>query len=466
MSNSLKKDNLTKKTWFNIILFSFTGQLAWNVENMCFNTFMYNSIYAESTQEAVERFQPMSAVNYMVAFSAIVAVLTTFLMGNLSDKLRNRRLFISVGYIVWGVITGLFGFITRDNIVALTGLKNEVTILLVCVWTVIIMDCIMTFMGSTSNDSAFNAWVTDITTPGIRPKVEALLAVIPLVATVVVLAFNSLAQAKTISYTAFFIGLGIFVVLCGVAGLFILEEPKHKSPDNEKIHYFKNLIYTFRPSVIKDNYRLYLTLAALSCICVAFQTFFPYFFTYIEKFLLPPLTVDKTVQISALPIIAVVAGLVAAVVIAITFMKIANKNKMAIFIPSIVILSVSLIGAGLSNNNIFYFIACALPAVTAYFIFSIQLNALVRDLTPEGKAGLFQGIRMIFVVLIPMIIGPKLGEIASAGSPYTYENDVKAIIELPSPDMFYYAAIAAAVALIPLFILLKKGIDNKKEFKE
>ena len=213
MSNSLKKDNLTKKTWFNIILFSFTGQLAWNVENMCFNTFMYNSIYAESTQEAVERFQPMSAVNYMVAFSAIVAVLTTFLMGNLSDKLR-----------------------TRDNIVALTGLKNEVTILLVCVWTVIIMDCIMTFMGSTSNDSAFNAWVTDITTPGIRPKVEALLAVIPLVATVVVLAFNSLAQAKTISYTAFFIGLGIFVVLCGVAGLFILEEPKHKSPDNEKIH--------------------------------------------------------------------------------------------------------------------------------------------------------------------------------------------------------------------------------------
>ncbi len=463
MNKGLSKDNLTKKTWFNIFLFSFTGQLAWNVENMCFNTFMYNSIYAESTQEAVNNFQPMTAVNYMVACSAVVAVLTTFIMGNLSDKLRNRRLFISIGYIAWGIITGLFGFITRDNIIAITGLENEITILLVSVWTVIIMDCIMTFMGSTSNDSAFNAWVTDITTPSVRPKVETFLAIIPLVATVVVLLFNSLAQSKAISYTAFFIGLGIFVVLCGVAGLFILEEPKQKSSENEKIHYFKNLVYTFRPSVIKENSRLYLTLIALSCICVAFQTFFPYFFIYIEKYLLPPLTVDKTVQISVLPVLAVIAGLAAAVFIAVAFMKLASKDKKLIFIPSIVILAISLVGAALSKNNIFYFIACALPAVTAYFIFSIQLNALVRDFTPEGKAGLFQGIRMIFVVLIPMIIGPKLGEIASRDSEYTYINDVQATLDLPSPMMFIYAAIAAVVAIIPLVILIKKGIEIKEE---
>ncbi len=452
--------NLSKKTWFNIILFSLTGQLAWSVENMCFNTFMYNSIYANATQEAASSFEAMTAVNYMVACSAVVAVLTTFVMGNLSDKFKNRRLFISVGYIVWGIVTGLFGFITKDNIATVTGLTDEVKLLLASVWAVIIMDCIMTCMGSTSNDSAFNAWVTDITTPSIRPKVETLLAVIPLVATVIVLGFNGVAQSGAISYTTFFIGLGIFVVLCGVAGLFILDEPQSKSPENEKIPYFKNLVYTFRPSVIKENFRLYLALGAICCISVAFQTFFPYFFIYIQHALLPGL---ETIKITALPIVAVVLGLAASVAIAVVFMKMAAKDKKSIFIPSIVILFAGLMGAAFSNNNIFYFIAFALPAVVAYFIFSIQLNALIRDFTPDGKAGLFQGLRMIFVVLIPMVIGPMLGEIASKGSQIYYENEVHVLKLLPSSMMFAYAAVAAAVAIIPLVILMKKGIEIKEK---
>ncbi len=447
---------LSKKTWFNIILFSLTGQLAWNVENMCFNTFLYNSVYADASQEAVSRFEAMSAVNTMVASSAIVAVLTTFIMGNLSDKFKNRRLFISIGYIAWGVVTGLFGFITKDNVASLTGITDEISLLLASVWAVIIMDCIMTCMGSTSNDSAFNAWVTDITTPSVRPKVETLLAIMPLAATVVVLVFNTLAQAGTITYTAFFIGLGLFVIFCGVAGLFILEEPEHRSPENEKINYFRNLVYTFRPSVIKENSRLYLALAAFSCISVAFQTFFPYFFIYIQHALLPEL---ENIKITALPIIAVVLGLAAAVIIAIKFMKMANKDKKSIFIPTIVILFVCLVAAAFTKNNIFYFIAFAAPAVTAYFIFSIQLSALVRDFTPEGKAGLFQGVRMVFVVLIPMVLGPKLGEIASKGSQIYYENEVHVQKLLPSSMMFAYAGVAAAVAIIPLIILIKKGIE-------
>ncbi len=460
MKNNLAKGGLSKKTWFNIILFSLTGNLAWNVENMCFNVFMYNSIYADATQEAASKFEAISAVNVMVACSAVVAVLTTFIMGNLSDKLKNRRLFISIGYIAWGIVTGLFGFITKDNISSLTGITDEIKLLLASVWAVIIMDCIMTAMGSTSNDSAFNAWVTDITTPVVRPKVETLLAILPLVATVVILAFNTLAQSGAITYTAFFIGLGIFVVLCGVLGLFILEEPKSKSPENEKIPYFRNLIYTFRPSVIKENSRLYLALAAFSCISVAFQTFFPYFFIYIQHALLPGL---ENFKLSALPIIAVVLGVAVSVAVAVVFMKMAAKDKKSIFIPSIVFVFAGLMGAMFAGNNIFYFIAFALPAVVAYFIFSIQLGALVRDFTPEGKAGLFQGIRMIFVVLIPMVIGPKLGEIASKGSQIYYMDEAIHVQKLlPSASMFAYAAVAAAVAIIPLVILMKKGIDIKK----
>ena len=65
---------------------------------------------------------------------------------------------------------------------------------------VIIMDGLMTFMGSTSNDSVFNAWVTDVTNPSNRPKVETVFAALPIVAMGVVMGVGSLAQTGTISY--------------------------------------------------------------------------------------------------------------------------------------------------------------------------------------------------------------------------------------------------------------------------
>ena len=50
---------------------------------------------------------------------------------------------------------------------------------------VIVLDCVMTFFGSSANDAAFNAWVTDVTSDGNRGRVEAVLAVMPLVAMLV-----------------------------------------------------------------------------------------------------------------------------------------------------------------------------------------------------------------------------------------------------------------------------------------
>ena len=40
------ENKLSKKMWFGICLFSFMGGIAWNIENMYFNTFLYNSVYA------------------------------------------------------------------------------------------------------------------------------------------------------------------------------------------------------------------------------------------------------------------------------------------------------------------------------------------------------------------------------------------------------------------------------------
>ncbi|NLA72752.1 MAG: hypothetical protein GX848_02850, partial [Clostridiales bacterium] len=84
----MAKDKLKGRVWFNLIVFGFMGQIAWNVENMYFNTFLYNSVYNGASQAAVDgSLDVMTAISIMVAASAATAVITTFLIGILSDKL-------------------------------------------------------------------------------------------------------------------------------------------------------------------------------------------------------------------------------------------------------------------------------------------------------------------------------------------------------------------------------------------
>ena len=282
-------EKLSKRNWFLITLFCFIGGIAWNTENMYFNTFMYNSIYGDATHSAMAgAMAPTTAVSRMVALSAIAAVVTTFIMGNLSDKLKNRRLFISVGYMLWGGVTAMFGFISKETTAKLFRLSDEAMILTATVWVVILMDIVMTFMGSTSNDAAFQAWVTDITHPKQRALVETLLSVVGTVSSFAVTGVGTFAQAGKLSYRAFFAGLGIIVAICGVAGLFLLEDPPRAVKKTEsKSNYLTDLVYGFRPSVIKNNPRLYLALSAFGLSVVGFQVFFPYLLVYLQYVVLP-----------------------------------------------------------------------------------------------------------------------------------------------------------------------------------
>ena len=78
------KDKLSKKNWFIITLFCFMGGIAWNTENLYFNTFITNEIYADVSQSAIlGSMEATTAVARMVARSAIAAVVTTFIMGAL-----------------------------------------------------------------------------------------------------------------------------------------------------------------------------------------------------------------------------------------------------------------------------------------------------------------------------------------------------------------------------------------------
>ena len=456
----IRSTRLGGRILWNLIMFGFMGQVAWNVENMFFNTFLFNSVYADASQQAVDgSIGVVSAINIMVALSAATAVITTFIMGALSDRLRRRKIFISAGYLVWGVTVMVFGVITKGNTAALFQLSDPVAILTATVTIVIVMDCVMTFMGSTANDSAFNAWVTDVTDSTNRGTVEGILAIMPLAAMAVVMGLGGAISA--IGYQTFFIALGVFVSLCGLIGFFSLKDSQTGQRETGG-SYWKELVYGFRPSVVRENARLYLTLGAACLFNVAVQVFFPYLFIYLQH----GLGLDLNELLAGLTP-GLIVGLVAAVVVVVGAIigmgKLVDRYGKKHFINLSVILFIVGLLATAFADSLMQFVVCFVPALIGYGMLMIMLNAAVRDFTPEGKVGLFQGVRMIFIVLLPMIIGPTIGNISIRFfDSVPYVNDYGIVTECPGSSMFAAAAVVSLFIFLPVYFLQKKGIDKKE----
>ena len=246
----MKKTKLAPKFWVALIIFSLIGQVAWVVENMYFNVFIYKMFRASAAD-----------ISMMVAASAVIATLTTIFIGALSDKLGKRKFFICGGYIIWGITIVSFAFIRTDiisSIFSVTASAASIGITLV-----IIMDCVMTFFGSTANDACFNAWLTDSTDSTNRGGAEGINAMMPLVAILVVFGgFMGFNLDLPESWTTIFLIIGITVSIIGILGIFIVREPQIDKSGNSR--YFANIIYGFRPSVMKDNKNLYLSLLAFA----------------------------------------------------------------------------------------------------------------------------------------------------------------------------------------------------------
>lgn len=461
----MNKEKLSKKNWFIITLFCFMGGIAWNTENMYFNTFITNEIYADVSQSAIlGSMEATTAVARMVALSAIAAVLTTFVMGALSDKLKNRKMFISVGYILWGIVTAMFGFITKENVASLFNLSDEAKILGTTVWFVILMDIVMTFMGSTSNDAAFQAWVTDVTVPKQRPAVETVLSVVGTISSFVVTGVGSFAQAGTITYKVFFIGLGIVVSLCGVAGLFLIQDPPRTAQIKTSSNYWADLLYGFRPSVIKENSRLYLALVSFCFAIIAFQVFYPYLLTYVQYVIIPD---NGGIENILRPSVIVTAVIVAALLLAciVKLLKLSTEKKGFCLTVGIVAMTLGFLLLS-TSTSIYIILVSLLPVVIGNAMVNILFSATVKDFIPEGKTGLFQGIRMIFAVMLPMVIGPVIGDMACQRAAQTIINEANAEVIVPAKNMFLWAGVVSVLALIPLYFLIKKGFDLKENSDE
>ena len=77
------------------------------------------------------------------------------------------------------------------------------------------------------------------------------------------------------------------------------------------------------------------------------------------------------------------------------------------------------------------------------------LSAGMRDLIPEEKRGHYAGIRMIFFVLLPMVIGPFIGSAVIKGG-QTFVDEFGFVQDVPNPEMFLAAAAVSLLAFIPM----------------
>lgn len=422
------KKKLGGRFWLALTIFGLMGQVAWVVENMYFNVFIYKMFSASAAD-----------ISAMVTASAVTATLTTVFMGALSDKIGKRKLFICSGYILWGISIFSFVLLREDLIGKSFAFASSAAATGICL--TILLDCLMTFFGSTANDAAFNAWLTDSVDGAHRGAAEGINAMMPLVSILVVFGgFMFFDLNKADSWSMIYTIIGVLVTFVGILGFFLIDEPEIPKSETS---YLEGIFHGFRPKTVLENKKLYTSFFAFIIFNISIQIFMPYLIIYYEV----TLGMKDYVLIMAPAII--VASLITAL-----WGKVYDKRGYSF--SGVIALIALLIGYGF-----LFFTRATLPVfigslfmMSGYLCGMAVFGAYIRDHIPEGMAGRFQGVRICSQVLVPGIVGPMIGKKILENAETVIGNDGTASF-IPNANIFLFAAIAA-VLVLPLWIPFRK----------
>ncbi len=429
MPNSTKQRTpLSVRTWFVIGILSFSGQIAWGVENAWFNTFVFDTLTPNP--------RPIA---WMVAISAITATVTTLLIGTLSDRtftrFGRRRPYILFGYILWGIVTAAFPAVSLLRPIGLA------------VFMVILADAIMTFFGSTANDANFSAWTTDITDTTNRGRVEGLLQMSVFLSFIITTALAGMVIEK-FGYFVFFYGLGGLVTLTGIIGGLLLKDApvSEEERNKQRLPYWREVLNTFSFEIVRNNRVLFLLFLAISINGIAWQVTFPYLLIYIEHFL----GYDKGTM-----------GMIMGGVLILTAISTIPLGILVDRIPRRTFILWMAFAAAVTAlifsfaRGIPFLLVSGVLQTVAMAAFGIVSGAWLKDLYPIQQRGQFQGVRMVFWVLLPMVIGPAIGSflIRNFGIATTLNGEAGFI---PTPIIFYAAALINLLTLLPLMRIPKQ----------
>lgn len=394
------------KFWAAMLIFGLMGQVAWVVENMYFNVFIYKMFNASPGD-----------ISAMVMASAVTAALTTIIMGAVSDRLGRRKAFMSVGYLIWGI-----------SIISFAYIKS--------VMLTIVMDCVMTFFGSTANDAAYNAWLTDRGDETNRGRIEGVNSMMPLLAILIVFGgFMSFNLDTAEAWTKIYYIIGILTTLIGISGFFLIDERDGLKGSRENLG--EVLLYSFRPSVCAENKRLYIRLLAFAVFGISIQIFMPYLILYYEK----GLGLDDYVLIMAPAI------LLAALATFFYGRLYDTKGYRFASVPCFLMLIAGYVILYFCKETAPVFVG-SLLMMSGYLCGMSVFGAAIRDDIPDGLSGRFQGVRIIGQVFIPGLIGPAIGawvlrnaeQILNSDGTYSFLPNEKTFLAAIAPIALLLAA--------------------------
>jgi len=411
-------DAISRKNWTLIWILGLAGQICWNVENSWFNTFVYAKIAKDP-----------AIISWMVGVSAVVATLATFLAGTWSDRIGRRKPFIVVGYIGWGLFTIAFGateFLPREPLV------------LAAVF-VVVFDAIMTFFGSTGNDAAFNAWTTDISTPQNRGRLGGVLAALPIFAAI----FGAIVSGMLVDaldFFPFFVLMGGLVIAAGFLALFALQDHPQLVPRRSAHGFWAQLAEVFRIRTVLANRELFWVFAINCVYYIGFNVYFPYITIYMNNYLKMDYTTAGVMQ---------GVGLLAAVCLAIPVARVIERGRSAPVIGWAV--AANTVGLALISafSNRLILLLGILGVGIGLVLVAQTSTAWFKNLCPEHQRGQFEGVRMIFNVCLPMVIGPLISRFfINRWGVYMVIDGVGGMV--PTEALFAGSAAVTLLSVLPL----------------
>lgn len=431
--------------WFLVWGLGIAGQICWNMENQWFNTFVYAKIAKDPT-----------IISWMVAISAIATTFSTFLFGCVSDRKGKRKTFVAVGYILWGLFTIVFGLTQL-----ITGGDGNSTgnVIVVAGLAVVLADAIMSFFGSMGNDIGFNAWMNDHMDDGNRGQLGAALATQPVIGTIAGTVVGGMLVGSDDNYMRLFLVMGIVVIIFGVYCLVAMKDSPELKP-SVRGTFSQQFFSIFNiKEYIKLKELVWVNLS-LAMYFIAFNMYFTHLGNYMIYYL--GFTPDLMGYMEGL-------GLVLAMVAVVPSAKLINKG----YIPQLCQISVILncIGVGIlglfvrpenvdttTMMNPVLLVGIFILGL-GYMLFLQSISVWGKQLYPEDARGQFEGIRIVFFVLIPMIIAPLISNpIIKSSGEFIDENGFTAY--LPTHTLLLVGAVLVLVTLLPLYFA-KKHYKNR-----
>jgi MFS family permease len=258
---------------------------------------------------------------------------------------------------------------------------------------------------------------------------------------------------KALDFFAFFIIIGVMVSSIGVAALFTLKDAPGLKAKQDPKGFWHQFFSVFNYRTVRENKELFWVFVIMMVYFIGFNVYFPYITIYFINYLGMDIGLTGIVQ---------GVSLLAAVLFTIPAAKYIDTGKNTFVIRVALIFNIAgLVTVSFSHVIITLGLGMLLTAI-GYVIILQTLTAWFKNLYPVDQRGQFEGIKQLFFVCIPMIIGPTISNIVISNF------GVEGVVNgkegmIPNEVLFAVSAGLTLLTFLPLLPAGKLFIARKKQ---